>query len=282
MRRRGATHGLSLIEGVVAGSLAVVIGFLLLQLVQSSLAAHRKGQLNRSSQAGARSLLSILVSELRSASVPPLPSPAVTTPIYWPGVWGGEFEGDSLGSFYPRETVGDPEFDQSSNRLLYVRAADNDVSNLDPLAGYALAEMIVPEGRPAALERRLHVLTGSEVLRVGEVRGADGAVRRAWLLNAPILEALTAPVQPDIVFDAGADSRIAIRVSHPRYEPSGDPGRTRNPELFDPGSFRIEVAVAHGARVSTAVSEVWLRNEEWESCRTETTELRIPSVRSSR
>lgn len=283
MSRRQRSSGLTLIEGVIAGALAVVIGFLLLQLVQSSLAAHRKGQLNRSSQAGARSLLSLLVSELRSASVPPLPSPAVTTPIYWPGVWGAEFEGENLGPLYPRETVGgEPEFDRASNRMLYVRAADNDGSNLDPLASYALAELIVPEGRPAALERRLHALTGSDILRVGDVRGADGAPRRAWLLNAPVLEALVAPAQPDIVFDAGSDSRIAIRVSHPSYEPPGDPGRTRNPELFDPGSFRIEVAVAHGARVSTAMHDVWIRNEEWESCRTETTELRIPSVRSSR
>ncbi len=270
-------------EGIVAGSLAVVLGFLMLQLMSSSLTAHRKGQLNRSAQAGTRSLLSLLVSELRSASVPPLPSPAVTTPVYWPGVWGEEFEGATLGGdFYPRETLSEPDIDRANNRLLYIRAAENNGTDLDPLAAYAFTELIITEGRPAALERRLHRLSDGGLLKVENVRGADSATRRAWLLDAPALEALVATPQPDILFDAGTASRIAFRVSHSRYEPAGDPGRTRNPELYDPGNFRIEVAVAHGPRVETAMQEVWLKNEEWESCRTETTELRIPSVRSSR
>lgn len=277
--------GLTLIEGIVAAALAVVLGFLILQFISSSLGAHRKGQLSRTAQAGTRTLVGLLVSELRSASVPPISSPTTTSPVLFPGIWGGQQEPGNLGDFYPREEVEEDGHrrDLVTNRVFYVRAADNsDSANLDPLAQYALVELLVPESNPGVVERRVHSLTSApSLLTVGDVEGADKAPRRGWMLDLTTIAGLTPPTTPDIVFDAGSDSRVAFRVSHREFDPPSDPGRTRNPEIFDPGTFRIEVAVAFDPQLSSAVNQPWPAQAQWNVLRTETTELLIPAVRSN-
>lgn len=283
MRGKGQ-RGLTLIEGLVAAALAVVLGVLVWQFISSSLGAHRKGQLSRSAQAGTRDMLGLLVGELRSASIPPLTSPSSNSPVFWPGVWGGSQEEGELGSFYPRdeETVGETAMDRVTNRLFYVRAADNpDESELDPLARFALVELLVTPENPGCLERRVHRLhSGASLLHRQSVTGADGTARQGWVLDTTALSSLAAPERADIVYDAGPDSRVAFRVSHPVFEPPSDPGRTRNPELFDPGVFRIEVAVAYDPQISSAVEQPWPEVEQWHTLRSESTELRIPTVRS--
>lgn len=281
IRPRRQRWGLTLLEGVVAAALAVVLGLVLLHFIRTSLAAHRKGQLSRAAQAGTRELVAFLVSELRSSSVPPL-TPAVSSPVYWPGVWGPDSEGAELGSYYPREITSEPERDESSHRMLYVRTAEGNSFGADPLDGYALTELLVTEARPGAVERRVHKMAGSGLLKTIPVKGADSLTRPGWVLDSAAFLALPAPARPDLVFDAGPDSRVGFRVSHPRYEPPSDPGRTRNPELYDPGTFRFEVVVAYGPRQSAAFETAWPKDEDWNVRRTETTEIRIPSVRSSR
>lgn len=278
---RRSQRGLSLIEGLVAGALAVVMGFLLLNFIRTSLGAHRKGQLSRTAQAGARDMLALVVGELRSSAVPPL-SPAVSSSVFWPGVWGPESEGENLGPEYPREVSGDPEHDEASHRLVYVRTGQASESDTDLLAGYALTELLVPSSRKGALERRVHKLSGGGLLVTTEVTGADSRQRTGWMLDSGVFTALPAPAQPDLVFDAGPDSRVGFRVSHVRYAPLADPGRSRTPELYDPGIFRVEVVVALGPHGPTALDSEWPKDEDWDVCRSEATEIRIPAVRSSR
>lgn len=280
-RRRPA--GVTLAEGLVALALTVVMGVLIWQFIASSLGAHRKGQLSRSAQAGTREMIRLLVGELRSASIPPLTAPNPTTPVFWPGVWGPAQETANLGAFYPREeiTAGGQVYDQATNRVFYVRTAENaDENDLDPLARYALVQLLVPEGSPGVIERRVHSLKGNTLLTRASAQGADNATHDAWILDSSALAGLAAPEQPDVIYDAGPDSRVAFRVSHLRWEPPSDPGRTRNPEPFDPGVFRIEVAVAFDPQLSSAVNIPWPAQEQWDTVRSEVTELRIPSVRS--
>lgn len=278
---RRSQRGLSLIEGLVAGALAVVLGFLLLNFIRTSLAAHRKGQLSRTAGAGARDMLALVVGELRSSAVPPL-SPAVSSSVFWPGVWGPEAEGTSLGPDYPRAAKVDPERDEALHRLVYVRTGQVSETETDLLAGYALTELLVPSHRKGALERRVHKLSGSGLLVTSEVTGADSRQRTGWMLEDSLLTSIPAPAQPDLVFDAGPDSRVGIRVSHLRYAPLADPGRSRTPELYDPATFRVEVVVALGAQAPAAFDSEWPKDEEWNVCRSEATEIRIPAVRSSR
>jgi hypothetical protein len=281
MKRRPA--GLTLAEGIVALGLTVVMGVLIWQFISYSLGAHRKGQLSRTAQAGTRDLISLLVGELRSASVPPLTSPGVSSPVFWPGAWGPEEEASALGEFYPREEVvlEGQEYDQATNRLLLVRTVENpDESDLDPLARYALVELLVPEQNPGRIERRVHNLKGLALLHRVSAQGADDAAHDTWALNSAALAGMESPSTPDIVYDAGSDSRVAFRISHVRWRPPSDPGRTRNPEPFDPGVFRIEVAVAYDPELSSAVNLPWPIQEQWNTVRSEVTELRIPSVRS--
>jgi hypothetical protein len=277
-------RGLTLAEGIVALGLTVVMGVLIWKFIASSLGAHRKGQLSRSAQAGTREMISLLTSELRSASVPPLTSPTASTPVFWPGVWGSAQEGGDLGTFYPREesAVDDTTMDRVTNRLFYVRTADNpDETNMDPLASYALVELLVPETNPGMIERRVHSLAASPLLVAQSVQGADNAPRQGWALDTDEVTNLTPPANPDMIYDAGPDSRVAFRISHLQFEPAADPGRTRNPEIFDPAVFRIEVAVAYDPQLSSAVNQPWPTAEQWDTLRSEVTELRIPSVRSN-
>lgn len=279
------SRGLTMAEALVALFLTVVMGVLIWKFIASSLGAHRKGQLTRSAQAGCRDTISLLVGELRSTSIPPLASPTVTSPVFWPGPWGATQEGTELGgAFYPREesSADGQQRDISTNRLLYVRTIDNaDSADLDPLAPYALVELLVPESSPGKIERRVHPLKGTNLVAVKSVQGADGGPHQAWGIDTVALLALTPPTTPDCVYDAGPDSRVAFRVSHLSFEPANDPGRTRHPEPFDPGTFRIEVAVAYDPQLSSAVNVPWPAQEQWNTLRNETTELRIPSVRSN-
>ena len=277
--------GLTLIEALVAMALTVVLGVLIWQFIASSLGAHRKGQLSRSAQAGCREMVSLMVGELRSASIPSLSTAVPSTPVFWPGVWGATQENGSLGAFYPRaeSTVDGNLMDQVTNRLFYVRAAENvDDTNLDPLARYALVELLVPESNPGTIERRLHSLQGaSSLLQLQTMQGADNAPHQGWLLDTTAVSNLAPPTTPDIIYDAGPDSRIAFRVSHLQFQPASDPGRTRFPEPFDPGVFRVEVAVAYDPQLSSAVNQPWPAPEQWSTLRSEVTELRIPSVRTN-
>lgn len=282
MRR---SRGLTMAEALVALFLTVVMGVLIWKFIATSLGAHRKGQLTRSAQAGCRDSIGLLVGELRSASIPPLASPTVTSPVFWPGPWGAAQEGTELGGvFYPREeNSGDGQLrDMATNRLLYVRTLQNaDPADLDPLAPYALVELLVPDGDPGKIERRVHPLKGTNLLITNSVQGADNGPHQAWVVDSAALQALAPPSSRDYVYDAGPDSRVAFRVSHLSFQPASDPGRTRFPEPFDPGTFRIEVAVAYDPQLSSAVNVPWPAQEQWSTLRTEATELRIPSVRSN-
>lgn len=281
-------RGLTLAEAIIASALAVVLGFLMLQFISSTFGAHRKGTLSRSAQSGTRALLALLVSELRSASVPPLPSPAATSPVFWPGVWGGDAEGATgTQAFYPRLEVSDTEAglprDVATNRLFYVRSAqaeDSTDASLDPLESYALVELLVPEDRPGVIERRLHPMTGANSgFSVKSVEGADGLQRSAWVLDLDALSGAEPPASPDILYDAGSDAQVGFRVSHLEFAPPSDPGRTRNPEIFDPAVFRLEVVVALDARNPQSPLQAWPEKERWDTLRTEETEVKIPSVR---
>jgi hypothetical protein len=274
---------LTLAEALVAVALTVVMGVMIWQFIASSLGAHRKGQLGRSAQAGTREMIGLLTGELRSASVPPLTSPTAASPVFWPGVWGPDQEPGTLGDFYPRQEVSSDgqSSDQVTNRLFYVRAASNpDENDLDPLSRYALVELLVPESNPGRLERRIHSMKGLALLTRQGVQGADNGTHQGWILDTAAVRNLTDPGSPDVIYDAGPDSRIAFRVSHLRWEPPSDPGRTRNPEPFDPGMFRVEAVVAFDPQLTSAVNRPWPIQEEWNTMRSEVTELRIPSVRS--
>lgn len=272
-------RGLTLLEGLVAAGLAVVLGVVVWQLLASGLRAHSKGQWSRQAQAGTRELVSLLVSELRSSSVPPLTAPTSSTPVFWPGAWGPSHEPGSFGTFYPRQEV-DSE-DRSVNRLLYVRVAQNaSAEETHPLARYALVELLVPEQQPNRLERRVYALSElPSPLKVVEVQGADGGRRRAWVVDVAQLLERRPPEQPDILYDAGPGGRVAFRVAHRQFAPASDPGRTRNPELFDPGVFALEAVVALQPRDPSARSKPWPEAADWDIWRTERTELKIPSVR---
>ncbi len=224
-------RGLTLAETVVATVLALFLGVLMVKLLSSGLGAHSKGTESRDAQAGVRSLISILVSELRSSSVPPLAEPGVVSPVFWPGVWGALQESPGESEFYPRallegsDTVA--ETDISTNRVIYVRTHEGAVSSeAGPLAGFLLVELFVPQDRPWLVERRFHRLDGL-------------------------------------------------------FEPVSDPGRTRFPELFEPGVFRISVAVAVKARAESEGQKAWPEAEDWSTMREESTEIRIPAVRQS-
>jgi len=284
---RRSRQGLTLTEAIVAATLAVVLGLLMLKLLTSGLGAHRKGAESRDAQSGVRNVISLLVAELRSATPPPLASPLVVTPVFWPGVWGSEQELSSPSGFYLREErpVGeeDEELDVATNRLVYVRAREDEVDpEGGPLAPFALVELLVPEDRPHQIERRIHSLEGLNVpLLKREVSGADETEREGWLLDMDTLLALPAPENPDILYDAGPDARVAFRVSHRTFAPIGDPGRTRYPQLFEPGVFRVEVAVAVNRLKDSSALQAWPEKADWSTVREDGTELRIPSVRQN-
>jgi hypothetical protein len=278
-------RGLTLAEAMIAAALAVVLGFLMLKLIGSGLDAHRKGSESRDAQTGVRTMLGLLVSELRSATPPPLAAPLVVTPVFWPGVWGADQETATESTFYPRSEEGseDEEVDTSTNRVVYVRAREDELEATGgPLSPFALVELLVPEDRPHQLERRVHPLEGLSVpLNKKQVEGADGTMRDAWLLDMDALAALEAPENPDILYDAGPDARIAFRVGHRTFEPAADPGRTRYPQLFEPGVFRVEVAVAVNRDNEQALLQPWPEREVWSTIREDATEIRIPSVRQN-
>lgn len=259
----------------------------MVKLLSSGLGAHSKGTESRDAQAGVRSLISILVSELRSSSVPPLAEPGVVSPVFWPGVWGALQESPGESEFYPRallegsDTVA--ETDISTNRVIYVRTHEGAVSSeAGPLAGFLLVELFVPQDRPWLVERRFHRLDGlHSPLKRERVKGADGQERDAWLFDVASLENLSSGQDRDILFDAGPQARVAFKVSHAAFEPVSDPGRTRFPELFEPGVFRISVAVAVKARAESEGQKAWPEAEDWSTMREESTEIRIPAVRQS-
>lgn len=280
-------RGLSLAEAIVATTLALFLGLLMLKLLTSGLGAHSKGTESRDAQSGVRSLVGLLVAELRSSTPPPLSDPLVITPVFWPGVWGADQESASSDPFYPRETTAIPdstsEWDSATNRVLYVRAKDVAPDESEgPLAPYALVELYVPKERPWLVERRIHSLTGLDALLLkGDVKGADEAQRKGWLLDISTLESLDPPEQPDVLFDAGPNARVAFRVSHQTFQPTSDPGRTRFPQLFEPGVFRLEVSVAIRALEENAGQKAWPEKKDWGTMREETTEIRIPAVQQS-
>lgn len=259
----------------------------MVKVISSGLSAHKKGTQSRDAESGVRNVLSMLVAELRSASVPPLSEPLVVTPVFWPGVWGGEQEPGSGDPFYLRELKavgdGDEERDLATNRVVYIRAMESDPEPDDgPLDRFALVELLVPKDSPGVIERRVHPVVALDGALVKEqVEGADGAEREGWILDHSFLQSQTAPENPDIIYDAGKNARVTFRVSHRTFQPASDPGRTRYPQLFDPGVFRVEVAVAVGADGVEAYTTAWPRKEDWSTLREETTELKIPSVRQN-
>lgn len=279
-------RGITLTEALLGGALALFLGVVMVRLISSGLSTHSKGSQTRDAQAGVRNVVGLLVAELRSAAVPPLAEPLVVTPVFWPGVWGAAQEISPSDPFYLRETSaleGDLEQDLASNRLVFVRASEN-VSETasSPLEQFALVELLVPKDRPNVIERRVHSLASlNAALEKGQVEGADGTQRSAWLLNLSTLDAVEASPNPDILYDAGTDARVAFRVSHRSFEPVSDPGRTRYPQLFDPGVFKVEVAVGIEANEGEAVPSSWPEPADWSTLREETTELRIPAVRQN-
>lgn len=273
-RRRGVT----LAEALIAITLAVILGVLLVQLISSGVGAHRKGTQTRNAQSGTRNLVSLVTSELRSSVAAPMPQRPAISPVFWPGSWGAAQEGTPTEPFYLRDEVDldGVQWDRSHNRLLYIRSNEQAATGVDPLEAYALVELRVPVAAPNLLERRIYPLTGAQsplVLR--DIKGADDATRQEWVLD---LDRLSAQ-DPEVLFDSGTDSRIALRVSHRLFEPPGDPGRTRFPQLFDPSAFQIEAAVAVGSGGQPL--KPWPLKAEWETWRGETSEIRIPSVRSN-
>lgn len=282
--RSARLRGLTLAEGLVASTLALLLGIVMVKMISSGLSAHRKGTETRDAQAGTRNVMGQLVAELRSAAVPPLTEPLVVTPIFWPGVWGAAQEQPSADPFYPREKqeVGELELDIATNRVVYVRMAESEPLPDDgPLDRFALVELLVPKDFPNQIERRVHPVTAQDgALIRAEVEGADGVVRNGWILDLAFLDAQEAG-EPDIIFDAGKDARVTFRVGHRTFEPASDPGRTRYPQIFNPGVFRVDVAVAIGSNGTEAFTTAWPENEQWSTLREETTELKIPSVRQN-
>ena len=279
--------GLTLAEAVVAGTLAVVLGLLMLKLLTSGLGAHAKGAESRDAQSGVRNLVSLMVSELRSSAPPPLAEPLVITPVFWPGVWGADQELSSGDDFYPRKqeatTDGKGESDWTGNRLVYVRTKEGAPNpNGGPLDPYVLVELFVPQDKPWLVERRITALSGlTSALKKGQVKGADGNTHEAWLLDLSGLPVPAPGTEPDVLFDAGPEARVAFKVSHLTFEPISDPGRTRYPELFEPGVFRLDVAVAIRAKNDAGPKKAWPEAGDWSTMREESTEIRIPSVRQS-
>ncbi|MFA5507367.1 MAG: hypothetical protein WC314_00065 [Vulcanimicrobiota bacterium] len=282
---RADRRGLTLIEALVAGFLALLLGLVMVRMLGSGLSAHRKGAQSRDAQAGARNVVNLVVAELRSAAVPPLSEPVVISPVFWPGVWGAEQEGASTDLFYPREEqeAGEGlELDLATNRVIYVRMSESKVEPTGgPLDAFALVELLVPKDKPGTLERRIYPLVALGGALVQEqVEGADGAARDGWMVDLSLLEGQS-PINSDIIYDAGKDARVSFRVGHRTFEPASDPGRTRYPQPFDPGVYRVDVAVAIGSNGEGALTSAWPRSEEWETLREETTELKIPSVRQN-
>ena len=143
-------------------------------------------------------------------------------------------------------------------------------------------ELFVPKDRPHQIERRIHALVGSTVpMLVRNVNGADRKSRRAWSFEPSPLDSERPVENPDVVFDSGSGTRVAFKVSHRTFRPQADPGRTRYPQLFDPGVFKVEVAVAIDKSDETVELHSWPSKENWETLREEMTELRIPSVRQN-
>ncbi len=284
LKNRG---GLTLAEVTVASLLAVVLGLLAVQLIASGLGAHRRGTEARSAQAGVRQLLSLLVSELRSASIPPLTSPVPLSPIFWPDTWGPDQANGSVGAHYPRSIVGSEdsgeEWDQSENKVVYVRGlAAPPEDSFSALSQSVLVVLSVPEERPGSLERRVFRLDQHPNLLVRrQVEGADGRTITAWQLEVSALDTLSQSEPGETIFDAGADTQVAFQVSHREFEPSSDPGRTRFPERFDPGLFRVQVGLALTARQREAALEPWPEKAAWQTHRVEETDVRLPSVRAN-
>lgn len=283
MKRRA--FGITLTEGIVAATLAVVLGVLMVKLIGSGLGAHRKGTESRDAEVGVRNVVGMLVAELRSAAVPPLSDPLVVTPVFWPGVWGADQESGTSDEFYPRERqeVEEIEQDIATNRVVYVRMTEAEPEPGDgPLDRFAVVELVVPKETPNLIERRVHPLLalGGPLIRQ-KVTGAGGGVQDGWLLDLDYIQDYEEKENPDIIYDAGQDARVAFRVSHRTFEPASDPGRTRYPQLFDPGVFRVEVAVAIGADGEQAMTTAWPQGSDWSTLREETTELKIPSVRQN-
>lgn len=279
MRRRH--RGITLSEALVAAALTVVVGVLLAQLIRSGLGAHEKGTRARTAQAAARSVVSLLVSELRSSVTAPFSTTDAISPVFWPGVWGADQEGSPSEPFFLRELTtleNDVEVDRSHNRLLYIRT--NDVEpppGSPPLDAYALVELRINKEQPNLLERRVMPLSGADSpVQLKDVQGADGAVHQAWVVE---LDNIDEDLPAEVLHDSGKDSRLAFRVSHGEFEPPSDPGRTRFPELFEPGVFTVDVAVAIGSKGKPL--QAWPAKTDWETWRGESTDLRIPSVRSN-
>ena len=279
-------RGLTLVEALVAIGLALLLGVVMVRMISSGLSSHRKATESRDAQAGSRNVMGQLVAELRSAAVPPLSGPLVVTPVFWPGVWGADQEPATTDPFYPREeqTLAgeDLELDVATNRVVYVRMAESDPQPDDgPLDRFALVELLVPKEFPHTIERRIHPVSiqGGALTRT-QVQGADGVVRDGWTLDPGYLDAQQ-PTNPDIIFDAGKDARVTFRVGHRTFEPASDPGRTRYPQIFSPGVFRVDVAVAIGSNGPEAFTTAWPDVGRWSTLREETTELKIPSVRQN-
>ena len=139
MRQRGIT----LVEAIIATTLALVLGLLMVKLLSSGLGAHSKGAESRDAQAGVRSVVALLVAELRSSTAPPLAEPLVITPVFWPSVWGASQEQANAGTFYPRETEdlpgGELKEDFATNRVVYFRTREDATdSSAGPQAPIAL------------------------------------------------------------------------------------------------------------------------------------------------
>lgn len=288
LSRRPANHlGLTLAEVTVASLLAIILGVLVVQLIASGLGAHRRGTEARTAQAGVRQVLSLLVSELRSAASPPLTSPVPLSPVFWPDSWGPEQASGSFGGHYPRllvvaETSGE-DWDQATNKVVYVRGlASPPEDSFSALSQSVLVELSVSQERPSSLERRILRLDQHPNLLVSRsVEGADGRSIPAWQLEVSALTALTASLVAETIFDAGADAQLGFRVSHREFEPSSDPGRSRFPERFDPGLFRIQVGLGLSAHNREAPLQTWPEKTAWQTHREEETDVRIPSVRAN-
>lgn len=286
MSRRRAQVGLTLSETLVAASLTVVLGLVMVKLLSSGLGAHSKGAQARDAQAGVRNVLSLLVAEVRSSAAPPLTEPSPVTPVFWPSVWGASQE-LSVPPDYPREITdhsnGKDKIDAATNRLVYVRAREDDISGaVAPLDAYVLVELIVPQDQPNVIQRKIYSPAQlSNFLEVHDVEGAGGVKTPGWLLNIGALDTAEPNGIPEVVYDAGKDARVSFKVSHLTFTPAGDPGRTRYPQVYEPGVFRFEVAVAIQAETNNATIAPWPQKNEWSTIREESTEIRIPSVRQN-
>ena len=278
-------RGLTLPEALIGSAIALALGIVMVKMLSSGLSAQKKGTESRDAQVGLRNVMGTLSAELRSAAVPPLTDPRVITPVFWPGAWGATQEPAVSDPFYLREEIELDEEgskrDLASNRLVYVRLSETDPGPAaGPLARFALVELLVPSERPSVIERRLHSLEMvGGLLSTQMVTGADGVSREAWVLDPALLASQPTPEQPVILYDAGPNARVAFRVGHRTFEPASDPGRSRYPQIFDPGVFKVDVAIGI-SRVS-ADTGAWPQLSEWSTLREETTEIRIPAVRQN-